>query len=425
MPGSRAESASLHPSLDSRLTLEVTDQTVPGVAIIERKGRGHPDTLTDNLAEALSRVYAAWCLEHVGAVLHHNFDKVTTHGGAVRVVYGGGEVLAPIRVMVNGRVTRRCGQVVVPSEDLVTTTVRAFFTERLPAFADHLDIQLNLTSNSSPGSVPSDGHDQTDRSIWFDIEHIDQLRERQVLLANDTSMGTGFYPLSPLEMLAAELVDELSGDDGFRRGHPWCGTDVKLMLVGEESSFDVVVAVPQVSTYVRGREEYARNKATVLEHCQQMVEKRLGEGASDRCTFRVNARDIEARDELYLTLSGSSLESGDEGVVGRGNRANGLITPLRPMNIEGVNGKNPVYHVGKLYNVAAVCIAQLLHERFSGHHQVVMVSATGQELAYPWRIHIRSSVPIAIGDAADAVLSVTEQSARLTAEILAGQHALA
>jgi S-adenosylmethionine synthetase len=68
-------------------------------------------------------------------------------------------------------------------------------------------------------------------------------------------------------------------------------------------------------------------------------------------------RDIPDRDELYLTYTGSSIESGDEGVVGRGNRVTGLITPLRPMNIEGASGKNPVYHVGKLYNLAAQRIA--------------------------------------------------------------------
>jgi S-adenosylmethionine synthetase len=57
--------------------------------------------------------------------------------------------------------------------------------------------------------------------------------------------------------------------------------------------------------------------------------------------FRINMRDIPAQDELYLTYTGSSIESGDEGVVGRGNRVTGLITPLRPMNIEGAIGKNP------------------------------------------------------------------------------------
>ena len=42
---------------------------------------------------------------------------------------------------------------------------------------------------------------------------------------------------------------------------------------------------------------------------------------------------------------------GDDGQVGRGNRANGLITPYRLMSIEAAAGKNPVTHVGKLYTV--------------------------------------------------------------------------
>lgn len=88
--------------------------------------------------------------------------------------------------------------------------------------------------------------------------------------------------------------------------------------------------------------------------------------ARSQASFRLNARDIVERDELYLTFTGSSIESGDEGLVGRGNRVNGLITPLRAMNLEGANGKNPVYHVGKLYNVAARLIAQRLHRRFTG-----------------------------------------------------------
>ena len=45
------------------------------------------------------------------------------------------------------------------------------------------------------------------------------------------------------------------------------------------------------------------------------------------------------------------MEAGDDGSVGRGNRANGLITPCRPMSLEATAGKNPVNHVGKIYNL--------------------------------------------------------------------------
>jgi S-adenosylmethionine synthetase len=44
---------------------------------------------------------------------------------------------------------------------------------------------------------------------------------------------------------------------------------------------------------------------------------------------------------------------GDDGATGRGNRGNGLITPMRPMTMEAIAGKNPVSHVGKIYNVLA------------------------------------------------------------------------
>lgn len=56
-------------------------------------------------------------------------------------------------------------------------------------------------------------------------------------------------------------------------------------------------------------------------------------------------------DSLYLTVTGTSAEAGDDGEVGRGNRVNGLITLYRPMNMEAAAGKNPVTHVGKLYNI--------------------------------------------------------------------------
>jgi S-adenosylmethionine synthetase len=67
----------------------------------------------------------------------------------------------------------------------------------------------------------------------------------------------------------------------------------------------------------------------------------------------VNAADDVANEKMFLTVTGTSAEGGDDGEAGRGNRSSGLITPYRPMTIESVAGKNPVSHVGKLYNVLA------------------------------------------------------------------------
>lgn len=71
----------------------------------------------------------------------------------------------------------------------------------------------------------------------------------------------------------------------------------------------------------------------------------------------MNVSDTGSAQDSYLTVTGLSAESGDDGQVGRGNRVNGLIAPYRPMSLEAAAGKNPVTHVGKLYNIIAMRIA--------------------------------------------------------------------
>ena len=390
-------------------------------SIVERKGAGHPDTLADQLAETLSCVYARETTVAFGVVLHHNFDKLALLGGASEVRYGRGRMLAPVRVLVNGRATRRCGGTSVAVDELIHSTVRGFFAERLPELTDHLSIELNVTSNASPGAVLVDGRG-AERTNWFAPSSTDGLRERRGLFANDTSLGTGWAPENEVEMFVRYLADVFSTPNPFTLARPWCGSDVKVMAFGDGDTLDIVQCVPQKSMYVSSRAAYARNYDEILDHCHTLAKELL---PGRRCTFRLNARDIIEHDEVYLTYTGSSIESGDEGVVGRGNRVNGLITPLRPMNIEGANGKNPVYHVGKLYNVAARRIAQALHELFGGHVEVHLVSATGQALTRPWKTLVRLSVEEAPIDAIEeAVRAALNAMPELTKDIIEGRVSL-
>ena len=357
------------------------------LVIGECKGWGHPDTLADHLAERLSRAYSRYTLRELGAVLHHNFDKLALLGGSSEVRYDHGRMVDPVRVLVNGRAARTCGDVAVPIEELVTSEVRAYFAEHVPELDGHLSIELNITTNPSPGAVIT-GAGAPDRERWFAPKSANDLRERKLLIANDTSLGTGWAPKNRGEVFLRMLADHFSGPNGFGATNAWCGSDVKVMAHGTVDSLDVVLAVPQKCAHVPNRMAYLDNKEAVLAECERLAHQEL---PGVRTRFRVNARDIPARDELYLTYTGSSIESGDEGVVGRGNRVNGLITPLRPMNVEGANGKNPVYHVGKLYNVAAGRIAESLHNATGGYVEVHLISATGQRLDRPWRIVVRLS----------------------------------
>ncbi|MGW2698541.1 methionine adenosyltransferase [Streptomyces sp. NPDC001340] len=399
----------------SHLVIETGAPQPEATTIVERKGLGHPDTLADHLAERLSRSYSRYTLERFGAVLHHNFDKLALLGGASEVRYGSGKMTSPVRVLINGRAAAVCSGEAIAVEELAEATVREFFAERLPEVADHLDLRFHITSNSSPGAVLTDGED-AERTRWFAPRSVDDLRERRVLLANDTSLGTGWAPENRFELFVRELVDHFSGASPFTAQHLWCGSDVKLMGYWDGDTGDIVLCVPQKCAYVGSRAAYLDNKHTVLSECERLAALRLPE---TRVRFRLNVRDVPEKDEFYLTHTGSSIESGDEGVVGRGNRVNGLITPLRPMNMEGANGKNPVYHVGKLYNLAATRLAQRLNGEFGGHAEVHLVSATGERLDRPWRILVRLSAADApTGKVRELVMDALTTFPDLTAEIV-------
>jgi S-adenosylmethionine synthetase len=115
----------------------------------------------------------------------------------------------------------------------------------------------------------------------------------------------------------------------------------------------------------------------------------------------INAADHPQANAVYLTVTGTSAEAGDDGQVGRGNRVNGLITPCRPMILEAVAGKNPVSHVGKIYNVLAREIAETLVARvpeITAAHCMI-ASRIGAPVTEPAIVHVpiatRDGVPIA------------------------------
>ena len=51
--------------------------------IVERKGKGHPDTICDAIAEAVSIQLSKAYQETFGRILHHNIDKCLLVAGQV------------------------------------------------------------------------------------------------------------------------------------------------------------------------------------------------------------------------------------------------------------------------------------------------------------------------------------------------------
>lgn len=88
---------------------------------------------------------------------------------------------------------------------------------------------------------------------------------------------------------------------------------------------------------------------------------------------------------IYLTVTGTSAEDADSGQVGRGNRVNGIIPLNRPVSSEAAAGKNPVSHVGKIYNVLSHRIASEIYMNVPDLREVYvwLLSQIGEPIDQP------------------------------------------
>lgn len=309
------------------------------VEVVERKGRGHPDSLCDALADELSRALCRFYLERFGEILHHNVDKALLFAGAARPEFGGGRVLSPMRLYLAGRAALEYGGVVVPIEDLaVETTVR--WVQRNLRALDPVR-QMQIEPLVRPGS----------RDL---IELFLRQQRRGMPLANDSSIGIGYAPLTDLEATVLHVEGTLNAHDG--RAFPEVGEDIKVLGVRRGDSIHLTIACAFLSRALTSVNDYADAKERVRTVALEAACSRTPRAVA----VEVNAADDLASGSIYMTVTGTSAEAGDDGQAGRGNRANGLITPYRPMTMESSAGKNPVNHVGKLYQLAAQRIADAL-----------------------------------------------------------------
>lgn len=353
----------------------------PLFEFVERKGVGHPDTLADALGERLSANYSSYTRGRFGAVLHHNFDKVGLLGGASFVQFGKGKITEPIRVLLNGRASTKFGSKIIPLRKLLIKWSVEFMMERFPMINPKTDLEFhyNQSNKSSPGKTDEKNSEKGTRKYWFEPRTLDDLQELKHLVSNDTSLGVGYSPYSRLEKLVIDIESKLNGSQ-YKKSHPWIGSDIKVMGFRNNDNFELTICIPQIAQYVKNQREYKNNIVV----CRKTIEYIAKKDGVKKLNLSINTRDNFETSELYLTAIGSSIESGDEGLVGRGNRINGVISPMRLMSMEGACGKNPVYHIGKVYYVAANEISKKIYKKFGIPNEVALVSQSGRDLLDPW-----------------------------------------
>ncbi len=340
------------------------------VELCERKGIGHPDSVADGLAETVSRALCKMYKKEFGHVLHHNTDEAQIVAGSSAPAFGGGYIIDPVYILLVGRSTsfiKENGDIrTLPCKSVALRAAKEYMKR---TFKD-LDTENDMIMEARLGQGSDD---------------LMGVYETSKFLANDTSFGVGYAPYSQTEKVVLETERFINGP--LKDIMPEAGHDVKVMAsrVGDELTLTVACAMvdrhlDNADHYISAVQELrSRTMDHVLKHTDLDVR------------MEVNTGDDYDRGVYYLTCTGLSQEMGDDGSVGRGNRANGLITPYRPMSMEATSGKNPITHIGKIYNILSRIIAEDIAKELPDEAEVRvrLLSQIGKPISQPLNASIQ------------------------------------
>lgn len=350
-------------SIDS---LKQTPLDEKNFEIVERKGIGHPDTICDAIMDKVSVNLCKEYLEKFGAIMHHNADKSLLVAGDTEPRFGSGQMKTPMLLIFGDRATSEVNGVKIPVQEIAIQAAKSWIKENL-RFVDpekHLRYQVELKPGS-PGLV--------------DIFN----RKGKFLGANDTSAAVGYAPMTQTETIVLQTERFINSPD-FKKRFPMAGEDVKVMGLRKNSDLYLTIGTAFVDRYVESEDAYFTKKSEISEEIYRFVRERT---TFKNVSIQLNTLDVMGRgvNGVYLTVLGTSAESGDSGQVGRGNRVNGVFPLNRPLCSEAAAGKNPVSHVGKIYNLLTHHIANQVYNQVEGVREIYvwLLSKIGEPIDKP------------------------------------------
>lgn len=384
------------------------------VEFVERKGLGHPDYIADSLSEEFSLALCREYMARFGDILHHNVDKVLLVGGQSSPRFGGGEVICPIYIVMSGRAISEVNmdqkKIEIPVGRLAVDSAKAWLKKNIR----YLDPESHVIVDHRVGKGSSD--------LVCNYN-----AERRNPCSNDTSFGVGYAPLDSLESLVYE-TERYINSPALKKRIPETGEDIKVMGLRTGKEAKLTIAGAMISRLVPDLDHYVSVKRDLKNAIEDFVVR--------KCDLPVevflNTADRSDMGSVYITVTGTSAEMGDDGETGRGNRANGLITPSRPMSLEASAGKNPVNHVGKIYNVLAGLLADDIAKiKGVSEAYVKIVSQIGRGIGDPHMANVQllmeSGRPLSSGvrqEASSIIEGRLENVEKVTELILQGKARL-
>jgi S-adenosylmethionine synthetase len=285
--------------------------------------------------------------------------------------FNGGRIIKPMKLIIGDRATYFLEGEEINVEDIAIKTAKKWLKENL-RFLDaekHVEYQVEL------------------RQVSSSLAEI--FKEHGILGANDTSAAVGYAPLTELEKIVIGIENFLNSRN-FKKNYPESGEDIKVMGLRKNNFLDLTISMAFVDRFIDSENTYFKKKEEIVEEIKNFVK--------ENCELKLenivlNALDKRGKGEngLYLTVTGTSAESADSGQVGRGNRVNGVISLNRPSGNEAGPGKNPVSHVGKIYNLLSHQLANEIFKKISGLKEVYvwLLSQIGTPINNPKAIIVQ------------------------------------
>lgn len=361
--------------------------------IVERKGIGHPDTICDLVMNQISIELSKMYLKETSAIQHHNMDKSLLVAGQSENKFGGGKITKPMKLVIGDRATFEVKGQKLPVGDVAISTAKKWFDNNLRFVKEeHVEYQLEVGISSLEL-----------RSIF---------ENPKLFVANDTSALVGYAPFTKTESSVLE-TEEYINSQNFKKEFPESGEDVKVMGFRNDNTLDLTIAMAFVDSHVDSENHYFKRKQDMLQSISEFHRKR---GDFDEVKITMNNLDTKNKgiEGLYLTVLGTSADNADSGEVGRGNMANRVISLTRPAGSEATAGKNPVSHIGKIYNALSFKLADEIQKAVPDLEEVLvwMYNVIGKPVNEPKAVIIQpiSDKELDVAKFESAIKEIVEQN---------------
>lgn len=349
--------------------------------VVERKFRGHPDSLADMVAQTFAQKYIleAWNkFPEFERKYFPNFsaDKVTLAGASSSIENNKITIKSPVSALLIGKITQNVGDIDMGVDALFKASIEDVLSTCLHTndYKEHVVRQMYAVNLAG---VDRGNHYYNPKTT---ADLITALQKET--FATSTVYVVAYAPLSITEKLSI-FLDNYTNSLEFIYSFPAIGSDIKALIRRNSSEFNISLCLPvrpEITDTISGYNDVIK---TVTEALESVIHNFLKKnGYNDlKIHMHVNTKDTETK--KYFAVWGTALSKGDIGAVGRGNRQQGFISGIRPSTNEAISGKNPYHFSGVIYQIVADNIANEIYQKTGLKNIVYITANNGDPLDKP------------------------------------------